>query len=36
TGNKHSFVRADAHFEGRGDYQIEVELGVGEALIRLD
>jgi hypothetical protein len=34
--NERSFISADAHFEGQGDYQIEVELGVGEVLIRLD
>jgi hypothetical protein len=36
TENRRSFVSAEAHFEGRGDYQIEEELGVGEAVIRLD
>lgn len=36
TENERSFVSADAHFEGRGEYHIEVELGVGEAMVRLD
>lgn len=36
TENERSFVSADAHYEGRGDYTIEVELGVGDALVRLD
>jgi hypothetical protein len=36
TENERSFVSADAHFEGQGDYQIEAALGVGEVLIRLD
>lgn len=36
TDNERSFVSADAHFEGRGDYKIKVELGVGDALVRLD
>lgn len=36
TENERSFVSADAHFEGRGEYYIEVELGVGEAMVKLD
>lgn len=36
TENERSFGSRDAHYEGGGDYAIEVELGVGDALVRLD
>jgi hypothetical protein len=32
--NERSFVSADAYYEGEGEYQIKVELGVGEVSIR--
>lgn len=34
--NERSFVSADANYQGSGEYQIEVEVGVGEVLVRLD
>lgn len=34
--NERSFVSADAHYEGSGEYQIEIDLGVGETSVRLD
>jgi hypothetical protein len=34
--NERSFVSADARYKGQGDYKIDLELGVGDASVRLD
>lgn len=36
SGNERNFISADAYYEGRGDMEIEIELGVGEIQIRND
>lgn len=34
--NERSFVSADANYQGSGEYDIEVEVGVGEVSVRRD